>query len=153
MDEYLPSNLLPSNYCQLEQLPLNKNGKVDRAALPAPDTQSNPANMKITPPINSLESQWVDLWSAVLGKPQVDTKANFFNLGGDSLKAVQVVSRMNRAGFTYAVPDLFEHPTISELSGLDRKRNEISEPANGDVKAFSQIDPAQKARLASLLKK
>ena len=150
MEDYLPSSFMPSHYFQLEKLPLNKNGKVDRAALAALTSQSA-NNAKITPPKNALESQWVDLWSAVLGRPQIDTKANFFSLGGDSLKAVQVISRMNRSGFTYAVPDLFENPTISQLSLLKRKSNADSELAKDNVKAFSQIDPAQKARLESLL--
>jgi len=153
MEDYLPPNFLPSIYVQLEKLPLTKNGKVDRSALVALTSQSA-NNVNITPPINALvESQWVDLWSAVLGRPQVDTKANFFSLGGDSLKAVQVISRMNRTGFTYAVPDLFENPTISQLALLKRKSNADSQLTSNDVKAFSQIDLAQKTRLESLLNK
>ncbi len=152
LTEFLPPIYIPSQFIPLEKIPLNRNGKIDKSALPLPGPAATERPEVIAPPKNALESQWVELWCNILGLSGVDTGANFFTLGGDSLKAVQVISRINQTGFIYTVPDLFENPTISALASLERTRRErVTGPLH--TEAFSQVSAAQLEKLAGLLKK
>ena len=90
----LPEYMVPWSYEYLERLPLNANGKVDRDALPRRRVVRNPLeNMRRREP--QLESSR-DIWSQVLGLQRVGIKDNFFQLGGHSLMAMQIVSRVRK---------------------------------------------------------
>ncbi|MGE6764044.1 non-ribosomal peptide synthase/polyketide synthase, partial [Corallococcus interemptor] len=123
LKQLLPEHMCPSALLVLEALPLNTNGKVDRKALPAP--QSGAAASTYVAPRNPTEEQLAAIWAAVLRVPQVGMKDSFFDLGGHSLLATQVVSRV-RAAFSVELPlrALFESPTVealaARLAGLTR---------------------------------
>ncbi len=111
--ERLPEYMLPSAFVLLESLPLTPSGKVDRRALPSPDlTQPDPEG-NFMPPSNEIEERLVDIWSEVLGVERVSIDDNFFDLGGDSFKAVGVVWK---TGENITVLDLFKNPTVRELA-------------------------------------
>ncbi len=150
--EYLPQAFLPAHILCLETMPLNSNGKIDTGALPLPGESSQQNGEEITLPRNRRESELVELWCRLLGRDRVDTEANFFALGGDSLKAIKMISEINRSGFEYNVPDLFEHPTIADLASLDREASEAVRQTF-ETKPFSQVDAGQMDKLAGLLKK
>ncbi len=109
----LPDYMLPAAFVTLEALPLNPNGKVDRQALPVP--QRTRADLKTTfvPPRNEVEERIAAVWTEVLGIEKVGIDDNFFDLGGESFKAIKAVRRM---GDALSVVDLFTHPTIRELA-------------------------------------
>jgi acyl-coenzyme A synthetase/AMP-(fatty) acid ligase/acyl carrier protein len=117
--EGLPEAMVPAAFVALDRLPMTVNGKIDRAALPAPSaenalpTSAGPSLDPATP----VERQVASIWCEVLGRPAVDRRANFFELGGHSLLATQVISRL-RSVLGRAVPlrALFEAPTVEALS-------------------------------------
>ena len=114
----LPFYMIPSAFVSLEGLPLNRNGKVDRNALPAPDSTSLGLSTDFVPPRNPTEERLVAIWREVLSLEQVGTKHDFFELGGHSLLATQVTSRI-RLEFDVDLPlrRLFEQPTVAGLAG------------------------------------
>lgn len=118
--EYLasrvPDYMIPSIWMMLKQLPLTPNGKVDRRALPAP--QGRPEELgEYVAPQTELERTLTDIWAQVLQIDQVGVQDNFFEIGGHSILAMQVIVRV-RSELSIDVPMrlLFEYPTIEQLS-------------------------------------
>ena len=92
-------------------------GKVDRRALPAPNTAGDPVGAEFVAPRTPAEERLSAIWAAVLGLERVGVTANFFELGGHSLKATQVVSRiLKEFGAEVALRELFNRPTVAELA-------------------------------------
>ncbi|WP_431605676.1 non-ribosomal peptide synthase/polyketide synthase [Amycolatopsis melonis] len=109
----LPDYMVPAAFVRLERFPLNVNGKLDRTALPAPDFT---ADRSRTEPSTEAERTLAAIWADVLGVDGVGAEANFFELGGDSILSIQVVSRARRAGLTLLPHDVFRHPTLAALA-------------------------------------
>ncbi|MES2733434.1 MAG: non-ribosomal peptide synthase/polyketide synthase [Bacteroidota bacterium] len=118
----LPEYMVPAVWVELESFPLMSNGKIDKKALPDPDTKSSVSNAYVAPR-NETEQKLADIWQAVLGIEQVGIQDNFFELGGDSIITIQVVSRAKRFGYELKPKDLFIHQTISGLSALLAKQS------------------------------
>jgi thioesterase domain-containing protein/acyl carrier protein len=115
----LPDHMVPSFLLTLPEFPLTPNGKVDRKALPAPETAR--AGSQFVPPRDSVELKIAGLWEEVLGIRPVGVKDNFFDLGGHSLLAVRLVTRLQRE-FSKAVPlaAILRGPTVERLADLVR---------------------------------
>ena len=111
----LPGHMVPAHFVRLPALPLNENGKVDRRALPAPAdvVERDGANAA---PRDTREQCLADVWRGILGCREVGIHDNYFELGGDSITAIQVVSRVRRAGWRMRVADLFRQPTVAALA-------------------------------------
>jgi amino acid adenylation domain-containing protein len=113
----LPDHLIPSAVVQMESLPLNPNGKIDRQALPKPEPSDIQAAAVYVGPRTPQEQQLADIWAEVLKLEQVGIYDNFFELGGHSLLATQVVARIQAVWrIKLSLRRLFEFPTIAELS-------------------------------------
>ncbi|HYH78800.1 MAG TPA: amino acid adenylation domain-containing protein, partial [Longimicrobium sp.] len=112
----LPEYMVPSAFVVLEALPVTANGKVDRAALPAPDTLGSRGTY--VAPRTPAEERMAGIWAEVLGVERAGGEDNFFDLGGHSLLATQLVSRVREA-FRTELPlrAVFEAPTLAELAG------------------------------------
>jgi len=112
----LPGAMIPSAFVLLEQLPLTPNGKVDRQALPAPDFNIE-SDQPFVAPRTPTEEKLSQIWREVLGAERVGIHDNFFDLGGHSLTATRVISRIPGV-FQIELPlqDLFDAPTIAELA-------------------------------------
>ena len=127
----LPDYMAPSAYVMLESMPLTANGKIDRHALPAPDSARPDLADAYVAPQNPYEEMLANLWSEVLGIEQIGVHDNFFELGGHSLLATQLVSRI-RAVFEVDLPlrSLFEAPTVAglvaDLKSTPRGGEEVS---------------------------
>ena len=96
----------------LAKLPLTANGKLDRKALPEPEWSGG----EVVEPRTELERELLELWRATLGVSVLGVKDNFFDLGGDSIVSLQVVSRANAKGLKIKPSDVFRHPTIEALA-------------------------------------
>src|SRR4029077_5627650 len=96
----IPAHMIPYAYVQLEALPLNPSGKVDRAKLPAPDTRSAARTREYVPPRTPEEKILTDILSEVLRVENVGVTDNLFELGADSLHVFQITSRAAKAGLT-----------------------------------------------------
>ncbi|MCB0106925.1 MAG: hypothetical protein KDE53_13485, partial [Caldilineaceae bacterium] len=93
LQEQLPEYMIPSAFVVLEQFPLTPNGKLDRKALPAPDSLHLARSSEFTPPQGETEKILARVWEEVLGLERIGRYDNFFELGGDSIISLQVVSR------------------------------------------------------------
>ncbi|MFF9088257.1 non-ribosomal peptide synthase/polyketide synthase [Streptomyces sp. NPDC014991] len=113
--EALPEYMVPSALVVLDRLPLTVNGKIDRAALPAPAASAGPAGTD-NAPRTAREELLCRIVAEVLGLPRVGTRDNFFALGGDSITALQVASRAREGGLAVSPRDMFRHQSVAELA-------------------------------------
>lgn len=114
MLQHLPEYMIPLHFIFIEKLPQLPNGKIDRKALLKMDV-SNKVTSSSTLPRNELEAKLVGIWAKILHIKEVGIYDKFFELGGDSIKAIQVVSEMNKLGFNLKVKDLMKHQTIHQI--------------------------------------
>jgi acyl carrier protein len=113
----LPEYMVPGGWIMLEDLPLTTNGKLDREALAGHEEESDTEAEEYVAPRTELEQKVAEVWNEVLRMEQVSIHANFFDLGGHSLIAAQLVSRLQQA-FSVSIPLrlVFDSPTIAELA-------------------------------------
>jgi len=113
----LPAYMMPSAFVMLDHFPTAPNGKVNRGALPQPDSSRPELETPFAAPSNDVEQQIAQIWSEILGVAPVGSHDNFFDLGGHSLAAAQIVSRI---GQTFeqqlSLAALFEFPTVASLA-------------------------------------
>jgi acyl carrier protein len=117
LKQKLPDYMIPAAFVFLDSLPLTPNGKVDRKALPMPDRSRPQLDETFSAPRTPVEELLANIWAEVLKLDKVGIHDNFFDLGGHSLRATQVVSRV-RAAFQVELPlrTLFEKQRIDELA-------------------------------------
>lgn len=116
LSERLPDYMVPAHFVQLDAMPLTSNGKLNRDALPAPRDPAAAREGEYTAPRNEIEAVLADLWRRILRVSRVGVHDSFFDLGGDSIMAIQIVSRANEAGLRLTPGHLFASPTISALA-------------------------------------
>ena len=115
LSEVLPDYMLPTVLLAVDDIPLTANGKIDRSALPQAQVV---AEQSYIAPRNALETELCTLWQELLGLDQVGIDNNFFQLGGDSIMSIQLVSRLQQRGFELQVNGVFAAPTVAQLAGL-----------------------------------
>src|SRR5690606_32269885 len=109
----LPAYMVPHSIVLHERLPRGASGKLDRKALPAPTQQASASE----PPLGETEMRIAQVWQSVLERNNIGRHDDFFALGGKSLDAMQVVSRLRREmGLAIDLVDLFEAPRLSDLA-------------------------------------
>ncbi|WP_440554626.1 non-ribosomal peptide synthase/polyketide synthase [Streptomyces sp. SCPE 10] len=142
----LPSYMVPAAFVALDRLPLTTNGKLDRRALPAPSGDARRAGGAYTAPRTPTEERLAEVWAEVLGLDKVGVDDGFFDVGGDSIRAVALVGAIRSAGHDITVRDVFEYRTVARLAELLTGR---SAPAvvPDPVRPFALIDAADRARL------
>lgn len=113
----LPVHMIPVQFIHLKELPINANGKIDRKALPMPDNIRRAVDTEFEPPRDEIDEIIQEVWSTVLQVEQVGIQDNFLEIGGDSLRGIRIVSRLNDE-FELELPVnlLFRHPTVASLS-------------------------------------
>ncbi|MFD9889365.1 amino acid adenylation domain-containing protein [Amycolatopsis sp. NPDC059027] len=127
----LPDHMVPSALVVLDRLPLSPSGKLDRAALPAPGTTASEARE----PATHAEAVLLDVFRAVLGTDDVNLDDAFFDIGGDSIVSLQVVSRARREGLGLTARDVFEGATVAGIAARATSLDETAPeaPAVGDA--------------------
>ena len=116
LKEKLPEYMIPALFTFLEALPLTPNGKVDRRALPAPDKAA--AAREYVAPRDDKERFFCELWQEILGLERVGVNDDFFELGGDSLLVIRVVTKANKAAMGITTKQVFQHRTVTELAAV-----------------------------------
>jgi amino acid adenylation domain-containing protein/non-ribosomal peptide synthase protein (TIGR01720 family) len=111
----LPGYMVPRIYIPLDGLPVSPNGKVDRKKLPPPALTSHLTD-NFVPPINEKQKRLVLVWCEVLRLNQVGIRDNFFTMGGNSISAIEVVSKARKEGIELSIGQIFEYPTIESIS-------------------------------------
>jgi amino acid adenylation domain-containing protein len=142
----LPGYMVPQHYVVMDALPLSPNGKVDRGALPAPLGQRSEAEASV--PSSDLESAIAQVWRRALELDQVGLDENFFDLGGDSLKLVEVHSELQKLfQADLSLTDLFEHTTVRSLAArLAEEGQSQSNFAEEEERARRQREAAARQR-------
>ncbi|SCF34910.1 methyltransferase, FkbM family/amino acid adenylation domain-containing protein [Micromonospora purpureochromogenes] len=110
----LPAHLVPAAVVLVDALPLTRNGKLDRAALPAPRLD-RPRDSAAVAPAGRAEEILVEAWREVLGVATVGVTDSFFALGGDSIRSIQMQVAANRRGLSFRLSDIFTYQSIREL--------------------------------------
>ncbi|MEC0505692.1 non-ribosomal peptide synthetase, partial [Bacillus subtilis] len=141
LKETLPDYMIPAFWVTLNELPVTANGKVDRKALPEPDIEAGSGEYKA--PTTDMEELLAGIWQDVLGMSEVGVTDNFFSLGGDSIKGIQMASRLNQHGWKLEMKDLFQHPTIEELTQYV-ERAEGKQADQGPVEGEVILTPIQR---------
>src|SRR2546423_10377176 len=116
--------MVPAAIVELDRLPLTANGKLDRAALPAPSVRGRGIRLART----AREEVLCGLFAEVLGFAGVGIDDNFFALGGDSIVSIQLVSRARKAGLVITPRAVFQHQTVAGLAGVATPLEETSAP-------------------------
>ncbi|KAG0003104.1 hypothetical protein BGZ65_002028, partial [Modicella reniformis] len=125
----LPEYMIPAAIVRLDDLPLSSNGKLDRKALPAPDSDAF-ARQEYEEPQGEIETAVAHIWSELLHLDRVSRNDNFFALGGHSLLAVRMVERLRGFGLAIPISHLFKSPTLRVLAQSIHRHHEQVTPAN-----------------------
>jgi amino acid adenylation domain-containing protein len=126
----LPVYMIPSAFVILETLPSLPNGKIDRKALPVPESNRTSSEVDYAAPATPVERTLVDIWQKVLGLKQVGVNHDFFALGGHSLQATLLLSEVHKiVGKRISLPAFFQHPTVL---GMTRSLDEPKQGASDD---------------------
>ncbi|NUP53603.1 MAG: amino acid adenylation domain-containing protein, partial [Catenulispora sp.] len=145
--ERLPEHLVPAAFVSLPALPVTANGKLDTAALPEPQAEHYARGATVAPR-TAFEAELCDIWRAVLDVERVGVTDSFFDLGGDSLRAVALAGRLRAAGYDATVADVFAARTVAALAGLLSGRERVSEGYRA-LEAFALISDEDRALLPS----
>lgn len=146
----LPAYMVPAVFLFLDRLPLTANGKLDRRALPSPDSEAPAPMLEPVEPRNEPEAKLVAIWRDVLGVAHVGIRDNYFALGGDSIRSLAIRSRAKQAGIDFTLQDLFEKRTIEALLA-DTGTPALAEPApeHSLTQPFSLVSGLDPATLPS----
>jgi acyl carrier protein len=111
--------MIPSAFVYLDALPLTSHAKIDRRALPAPDAERPALAEAFVAPRTPAEKTLASIWTKLLNINRIGVNDNYFELGGDSLLATQLVSQVRRVfDVDFPLVELFRHPTLAELAAL-----------------------------------
>ncbi|HYS04987.1 MAG TPA: amino acid adenylation domain-containing protein [Candidatus Dormibacteraeota bacterium] len=136
----LPDHMVPSAFVILDELPRTSSGKIDRRRLPGPAPARPELAVPFVAPRTEVERRVATLWAGLLGLDRVGVLDGFFDLGGHSLVATQVISRVrDQFGVELPLRDLFETPTVeglaSRIETARRERRQVEAPTRGPARA------------------
>jgi amino acid adenylation domain-containing protein len=152
LERRLPAAMVPASFVTLAALPLTAHGKLDRRALPTPAAATAAAGEAASAgeeprrswPATRVERAIAASWAEVLGVPEIALEDDFFALGGDSIRGIQVRVRAEERGVRFSLQQLFLHPTVRELARAIATGGPAPAPAPG---AFALAGAADRARL------
>ncbi|MBF0378952.1 MAG: amino acid adenylation domain-containing protein [Desulfamplus sp.] len=141
LSERVPAYMIPTVFISLKSFPMTINGKIDKRALPNPaqamqeqiEKNSNKASSSSS--MTLLEKEILKIWQTLFNRQDISSNDDFFNLGGDSIKAIRMVALLRESGFIVKVRDIFKWTTISELAKYGVKEfntKEFNEEDNKD---------------------
>ncbi|WP_341274856.1 amino acid adenylation domain-containing protein [Clostridium beijerinckii] len=137
----IPSYMVPTYFIKIDSIPVTSNGKVNRRELMKLEGGST-SSIEYKGPENDIERAMVAVWQNVLGIRQIGVQDDFFDLGGDSIKAMQIVSKLKMYNYYIEVKDVFKSLTIRNLSKCVKYKGiEIDEK---EVTGNVQLAPIQK---------
>ncbi|WP_372339124.1 amino acid adenylation domain-containing protein [Cohnella sp. WQ 127256] len=142
----LPDYMIPSYFVRLDRMPLTANGKLDRRRLPEPVERIHTGTPYVAPR-DTIERQLAEIWQQLLGIESVGLQDHFFDLGGHSLKAMVLVSRIQKEfGVEAQVREVFQHPFLEELAECIRLKEIRGYDAipNAEIREYYPMSAAQR---------
>ena len=116
LGDFLPAAMIPTHFVPLDSFPLTPNGKVDRRALPEPTASRSLGGFEQEKPRGPVEARMLEIWEEELQQESFGVTDRFFDLGGDSIRAVRLIARLNEEfSANLTVPDVFQHQSVREL--------------------------------------
>ncbi|MFC8452111.1 amino acid adenylation domain-containing protein [Kitasatospora sp. NPDC057223] len=143
----LPEHMRPVHWTLLDALPLTPSGKTDRKALPAPDRTRSDLVGTFVAPRTAVERTLADAFAAALGIDTVGVHDGFFQLGGDSMRAIRAVGALRGQGLALSVQDVFARQTVAELAPLAEARPAAEPQESALVGRFELLAPGDRERL------
>jgi natural product biosynthesis luciferase-like monooxygenase protein len=144
----LPEYMIPSVFVFLRTFPQTPNKKIDRKALPAPQAAEPETKKQLEAPKSSLEETIAAIWREVLGRNDVSTTDNFFDLGGHSLLTVQVLGRLKtKVSRPVSLVDLFRYPTIRALAAFLDSAEEAPQSLHGSAERGAERQRIRRAMM------
>ncbi|MEO4052784.1 amino acid adenylation domain-containing protein [Solibacillus sp. CAU 1738] len=143
LSKELPEYMIPSYYMQLESIPKNRSGKPDRAFLKGVKGDIFLKEDQYEEPSNEYEYLMVDIWKKIFEHRKIGINDDFFNLGGDSIKAIKFIYMLNEKNLTLKLSDIFKYRTIKRIAEVINSLEtnpESMKPAHGKFK----LTPIQK---------
>ncbi|MFS4449711.1 amino acid adenylation domain-containing protein [Maribacter sp. 2307UL18-2] len=139
----LPSYMIPSFFVYLKKIPLTQNGKINRAALPHAKVNLNHVYL---PPSNHVQKRLVEIWEDILSIENIGVNHNFFLIGGDSIKAIKLVYKINEEfDSSISLANLYGHPTVESISSflesvelIKNKKGSLYYKVESEVNAFER---------------
>ncbi|MFJ1709069.1 amino acid adenylation domain-containing protein, partial [Kitasatospora sp. NPDC088346] len=129
LSQTLPGYMVPAAFVRLDAIPLTGNGKTDRRALPAPQRSAAGTEGGFVAPRTVTEQRIAEVWCQALNLDRVGVETTFFDLGGDSIRAVSLVGALREADYDVTVRDIFEHRTVAALAQYLGNRQAVPVPA------------------------
>ncbi|MGW2708408.1 phosphopantetheine-binding protein, partial [Streptomyces sp. NPDC001356] len=142
--QLLPAYMIPASWLVLDALPLTANGKLDRKALPRPALSGQEAKRAAG---DNRERVLAEIFADVLGIGEVGVDEDFFALGGDSIRSIQLVSRARAAGLALTTRDVFERRTVADLARAATETPAEDSPAPEPADALITLSAEELADL------
>ncbi len=150
LDNILPTYMIPSRFVRLDEIPKLINNKIDKKRLPAPENNIQ-SGAKFVAPSSEIEKKVAEIWQHLLKLEQVSTIDNFFNIGGDSIRAIYVLSKVNKQFDTnFKVVDIYQNETIEKFSRLIEANLNNSNLQEEIADALLEIDDIKSKFLQNL---
>lgn len=141
MLQTLPHYMLPAAFIHLEKMPVNKSGKVDSNALTEMELTPVMQEKEKIQPDTPKERILLEIWKDIFGRTDITLTQNFFSLGGDSILALKLVSKVMRAGYTMNANDIYSYPTIVTLVEVMKVKQQRA--TGKDSQALFALTPIQ----------
>ncbi len=135
----LPEYMVPAIYVPLAEMPLTPNGKVNRRALPKPDP-SLLRTKEFVPPRDDKEKQLAAVWQKILDIKEVGAEDDFFDLGGDSLLVIRMITAAKKEGLLFTTKQVFQHKILGDLAKVEGSSKILAE--QGDIVGEVPLSPA-----------
>ncbi|MBF0551247.1 MAG: non-ribosomal peptide synthetase, partial [Deltaproteobacteria bacterium] len=116
LSQELPDYMIPGHFIKLDAFPLLPNGKINKLALPDPEEGAAATRAAYAPPRDKVEATLAEIWELVIGRQPIGIHDKYFSIGGDSIKAIQIASRLRQSNLSLQVIDIFQYPTIAQLA-------------------------------------
>ena len=150
LNQSLPEYMIPQAFVQIPVIPLTANGKLDKDALPPPESSRPEIGQPFVAPQTEAEKCLARIWSEVLGLERVGIHDNFFELGGDSIRSIRVLAQAREQGYDISLQQLFQHQTVYELTReLDGACLAVPSPISAQGRFVSLISPEDRLKLPS----
>ncbi|MEO5561986.1 MAG: amino acid adenylation domain-containing protein, partial [Chitinophagaceae bacterium] len=147
LGKQLPDYMIPSFFVQVESFPLTTNGKIDKKKLPSPEEAGLSSGKEYVGARNEIEKALVEVYEDVLGRSDISIRESFFDLGGDSIKAILLINRLKQKGYAVKVGDVLKYPVIEELSAY--VNTEVREVSQEEIEGEVILTPIQRWFLQS----
>ena len=142
LSQILPGYMIPAHFMRMDAFPLNATGKIDRDVLPVPGSDRAGLPSAYAAPRNDVEQLLANIWARVMGAEKVGIHDNFFDLGGDSILSIQIVTQAVKYGLNFTPGQLLQFPTVADLA-INMEESDVAGAEQGLITGAVPLTPMQ----------